>query len=145
MRVTDPDGYTLDSDPGRLDLDLVERWLAGEAYWSLGRPRSTIERSVANSNVYGLYGPSGEQAGFFRVVTDSATFAWLCDVFIDRPHRGRGLAVWALELIRDELIASGVYRIILATQDAHGVYEKIGFGPLTEPERMMVLIAKAKQ
>lgn len=142
MRVSD-DGYQLDTDRGRLDLDRVEHWLSG-AYWSLGRSRAMIERSIAGSTAYGLYGPSGEQVAFFRVVTDHATFAWLCDVFVDEAHRGRGLAQWAVAHIRDDLQAEGVYRIILATSDAHGVYAKVGFEPLAAPERMMALITPAR-
>ncbi len=90
--------------------------------------------------MWGLYGPSG-QVGFFRVVTDKTTFAWLCDVFVDQAYRGRGLAQWALAAIRDDLLAMGVYRILLATADAHGVYEKLGFGPHAEPGKWMELMA----
>lgn len=133
------EGFELDSDLARLDLDLVERWLAVESYWAFGRPRAQIERSLANSTVYGLYNDLGIQVGLFRVVTDRATFAWLCDVFIDPHYRGRGLAQWALGHIREDLYELGVYRIILVTQDAHGVYAKAGFMPLTEPEKMMIL------
>ncbi|HCT80300.1 MAG TPA: GNAT family N-acetyltransferase [Micromonosporaceae bacterium] len=141
MRVHES-GYELDPSRDRLDLDLIEQWLAAEAYWALGRPRSVIERSIDNSTVYGLYGRSGEQVGVFRVVTDNATFAWLCDVFIDKEHRGNGLAQWAVAHIRDDLLATGVYRIILATADAHGVYEKVGFAPLAEPDRLMALTTR---
>ena len=133
-------GFELDSDQSRLDLDLVERWLAVESYWAAGRPREQIERSLAHSVAYGIYTDQGGQIGLLRVVTDHATFAWLCDVFIDPRFRGRGLARWAVAHIRDELHAQGVYRIILATQDAHGVYAKVGFTALAEPERMMALI-----
>lgn len=133
-------GFELDTDQSRLDLDLIERWLAVESYWAAGRPREQIERSLANSLVYGIYTAAGRQIGLLRVVTDHATFAWLCDVYIDPDFRGRGLAQWAVAHLRDELQAKGVYRIILATQDAHGVYAKVGFQPLSEPERMMALI-----
>lgn len=135
-------GYVLDTDPARLDLDLIERWLAQESYWAAGRERAVIERSLAGSSVYGLYTPAGTQAGLLRVVTDGATFAWLCDVFVDGAHRGRGLAQWAVAAVRDDLRALGVYRIILATADAHGVYEKVGFTPLAEPDRWMQLTTR---
>jgi GNAT superfamily N-acetyltransferase len=135
------EGFELDPDQDRLDLDLVERWLSVESYWAFGRPRGQIERSVANSTVYGLYNDLGFQVGLFRVVTDKATFAWLCDVFIDPRYRGRGLAQWAIAQIRDDLYDLGVYRIILVTQDAHGVYAKVGFTALSEPQKMMILTA----
>ena len=134
------DGFELDPDPDRLDMDRVERWLAAESYWAAGRSRERIQRSIDNSLVWGLYGQEG-QVGFFRVVTDKTTFAWLCDVFVDQAYRGRGLAQWALAAIRDELLAMGVYRILLATADAHGVYEKLGFGPHAEPGKWMELMA----
>ncbi len=132
-------GFELDLDQSRLDMDLVERWLSVESYWAFGRSRDQIERSVAHSTVYGLYSEYGIHVGLFRVVTDHATFAWLCDVFIEPRHRGKGLGQWAIARIRDDLNAEGVYRIILVTQDAHGVYAKVGFTPLTEPQKMMIL------
>lgn len=141
MRVSET-GYQLDGSKDRLDLDAVHRWLATESYWAFGRPLDEVQRSIDNSLVWGLYAPSGEQVGFFRVVTDQTTFAWLCDVFVDSAQRGRGLAVWALEIIRDEILAMGVYRIILATSDAHGVYRKLGFIPQAEPEKWMELTTR---
>lgn len=135
-------GYQLDGSKDRLDLDAVERWLATESYWAFGRPLADIKKSIEHSLVWGLYAPDGKQVGFFRVVTDRITFAWLCDVFVDSSQRGRGLAVWALEIIRDEVLATGVYRIILATSDAHGVYEKLGFTPQAEPEKWMELTTR---
>jgi len=135
-------GYQLDGSKERLDLGAVERWLATESYWAFGRSLADIKKSIENSLVYGLYAPGGEQVGFFRVVTDRTTFAWLCDVFVDASQRGRGLASWALEIIRDEVLAMGVYRIVLATGDAHGVYERLGFTPHAEPEKWMELTTR---
>lgn len=135
-------GFVLDTDPARLDLDTVERWLARESYWASGRERAVIERSLAGSTVYGIYAPDGTQVGLLRVVTDGATFAWLCDVFIEGGYRGQGLARWAVAAVRDDLHALGVYRIILATADAHGVYAEAGFTPLPEPDRWMQLTTR---
>jgi GNAT superfamily N-acetyltransferase len=135
-------GYQLDGSKERLDLGAVQRWLATESYWAFGRSLADIEKSIDNSLVYGLYTPGGEQVGFFRVVTDKTTFAWLCDVFVDASQRGRGLAGWALEIIRDDVLAMGVYRIVLATSDAHGVYERLGFTPHAEPEKWMELTTR---
>jgi GNAT superfamily N-acetyltransferase len=135
-------GYVLDTDPARLDLDTVERWLATESYWAIGRERAVIERSLAGSTAYGIYAPDGTQVGLLRVVTDGATFAWLCDVFIEAAYRGQGLARWAVAAVRDDVLALGVYRIILATADAHGVYAEAGFTPLAEPDRWMQLTTR---
>jgi GNAT superfamily N-acetyltransferase len=132
-----PDGYAFSSDPALVDADLVYTWLSTDAYWALGRPRETVDKSFAGSMVFGLYEPEGGQVGFARAVTDGATFAWLCDVYIDRSVRGRGLGTWMVEQVRDELERAGVRRILLATLDAHAVYAKIGFTPLAEPDRWM--------
>ena len=131
-------GYELSTDPGRLDLDLVHRWLSTDAYWALGRSRDTVERAVAGSLNFGVFRPhDGRQVAYARVVTDSATFAWLCDVYVDRAERGRGLGTWLVGAVRDKLAASGVRRVLLATQDAHGVYAGLGFTPLAEPDCWM--------
>jgi GNAT superfamily N-acetyltransferase len=138
-RVHEATGIELDNDQSRLDLDAVERWLSVESYWARGRQRGVIARSLENSLVYGLYTRHGAHVGMFRVVTDYATFAWLCDVYLDVEVRGDGLAQWALTMIRDDLLATGVYRILLATDDAHGLYERLGFEPLREPRKWMAL------
>jgi GNAT superfamily N-acetyltransferase len=132
------DGYEVSTDPARLDLDLVHRWLSTDAYWALGRPRAIVERSVAGSANYGLYRSSDRrQVGFARAVTDEATFAWLCDVYVDRAERGAGLGTWLVSVALDDLRSKGVRRLLLATADAHGVYAKLGFTPLAEPARWM--------
>jgi GNAT superfamily N-acetyltransferase len=138
-RVHAPTGIDLDSDQSRLDFDAIERWLSVESYWARGRSRSVIARSFDNSLVYGLYTPHGVQVGVLRVVTDYATFAWLCDVYVDAEYRGNGLAQWALAHVRDDLLAAGVYRILLATNDAHGLYARLGFGPQVDPGKWMEL------
>jgi GNAT superfamily N-acetyltransferase len=135
-------GYQLDGSKERLDLEIIHRWLSVESYWARGRSLADVRKSIDNSVCYGLYAPTGEQVGFFRAVTDKTSFAWLCDVFVESSERGRGLAVWALELIRDDILATGVYRIVLATSDAHGVYEKVGFTPHAEPEKWMELTTR---
>jgi len=136
LTLTREDGYQLCDDPHRLDLDRVHHWLSTDAYWALGRPRDVLRRAVAGSIVYGIYRPDGGQVAFARVVTDEATFAWLCDVYVDRAERGRGLGSWLAGAARDDLAARGVRRILLATLDAHGVYAKLGFQPV-DPDRYL--------
>ena len=137
MLVRRPDGYEIDTSPGRLEADQVHRWLSTDAYWALGRPAAPVAASVGNSVCFGVYAPSGEQVGFARAVTDHATFAWVCDVYVDRAARGHGLGSWLAQSVVDEMRAAGVSRIILATADAHAIYEKAGFTPLVEPGRWM--------
>jgi GNAT superfamily N-acetyltransferase len=137
MRLRRPDGYEIDTSPGRLEVDQVHRWLSTDAYWALGRPAATVAASVANSVCFGVYAPGGEQVGFARAVTDHSTFAWICDVYVARTARGQGLGTWLAQAVVDEMRNAGVPRIILATADAHTVYEKAGFTPLVEPGRWM--------
>ncbi len=140
LHLKRPDGFEISSDPARLDLDRVHGWLSGDAYWALGRPRDVLERSVAGSLIYGVYRPGdGQQVAVARAVTDRATFAWLCDVYVAREARAAGLGTWLVGAVRDHLRSLGVYRILLATHDAHGVYAKLGFAPLDSPGRWMEL------
>ena len=137
--LTRPDGYQLSTDPDRIDLHLVHRWLSTDAYWALGRDLETVTRAFAGSIGFGVYRPGdGRQAAVARVVTDRATFAWLCDVYVDPAERGRGLGTWLAGAVRDHLAELGVRRIVLATADAHGVYAKVGFTPV-DPGRWMEL------
>jgi GNAT superfamily N-acetyltransferase len=115
----------------------VHRWLSTDAYWAVGRSRETVARAVAGSLNFGVYHPDGTQVAFARVVTDGATFAWLCDVYVDRAARGIGLGTWLVEAARDRMDELGVRRIMLATADAHGVYARFGFTPLVKPSLWM--------
>ncbi|MFJ8579155.1 GNAT family N-acetyltransferase [Micromonospora sp. NPDC093277] len=143
--LTRPDGYQISTDPTRLDLDRVHRWLATDAYWAIGRERDIVEHAFAGSIGFGVYRPGdGQQVAVARVVTDRATFAWLCDVYVDRAERGRGLGSWLAGAVRDHLAELGVRRIVLATLDAHEVYAKVGFSPV-EPDRWMQLDQRVSQ
>lgn len=116
----------ISTDPSRLDLDTIHRWLSEETYWVRGRSRELMQRSFDNSICFGAY-LGDRQVGFARVVTDRATFAWLADVFIAGEHRGRGYgkALVAAVLAYPEL--QGLRRWLLATKDAHGLYAQNGF------------------
>jgi GNAT superfamily N-acetyltransferase len=120
-------GYELDDDPNRVDVDTVFRFLNEEAYWARGRTRETIERLVHGSTrVIAAYTPDGELVGFCRVMSDASNMAWLGDVFVLEPHRGRGVGV---ELVR-EAVEDPRFRDCLwylNTRDAHDLYERFGF------------------
>jgi GNAT superfamily N-acetyltransferase len=133
-----PCQYTVSTDKTRLDLDLVHRWLSQESYWAEGRSRSIVERSIENSVTFGVYW-GDEQVGFARAVTDYATFAWLCDVFVDPKHRGRGVGKLLVQSATEHPELCGLRRMLLATRDAGGLYETYGgFHVLKTPERWMV-------
>ncbi|MEU1666133.1 GNAT family N-acetyltransferase [Streptomyces sparsogenes] len=134
------DGYEISTDPSRIDAARVHHWLSTDAYWALGRSREKQDRAIAGSLNFGAYETaSGAQVAYARVITDHATFAWLCDVYVDRSARGKGLGTTLVTAVRDHLAPLGLRRILLATHDAHGVYEKIGFAPLDKPEQWMAL------
>jgi GNAT superfamily N-acetyltransferase len=127
---------TVDSDPGRLDLDTVHRWLSTDTYWATGLGRATLETAVANSLNFGAY-HGDALVGYARVVTDRATFAWLCDVYVDRAHRGAGVGQALVTAVVECLEPMGLRRALLATADAHGVYARFGFEPLATPGSWM--------
>jgi GNAT superfamily N-acetyltransferase len=143
MRTRRDDGYEIDTDPGRLDVARLHQWLSTDAYWALGRTADVVARSIAASLCFGVYGIDGAQVGFARVVTDEATFAWLCDVYIERSARGLGLGTWLVEVVRARVQATGVKRILLATADAHELYARLGFAPLADPGRWMEIDQRA--
>lgn len=135
-----PAGYEISIDPARLDGELIHRWLSQDAYWAMGRSREKQERAVAGSLNFGLYrSASGAQVGYARVITDYATFGWLCDVYIDRAVRGLGLGTALVAEVRDHLARYDLRRVLLATSDAQPVYAKVGFAPLAKPEKWMAL------
>ncbi|GAA4709092.1 GNAT family N-acetyltransferase [Nocardioides conyzicola] len=128
---------TVSTDAALLDLDTLHRWLSTDAYWAIGRPREVVERAVAGSLNFGAY-DDGRLVGYARVVTDGATFAWLCDVYVDPAARGAGVGISLMEAVDAALTELQVRRTLLATADAHGLYAKFGFEPMAEPERWML-------
>ncbi|MGW3496737.1 GNAT family N-acetyltransferase [Streptomyces sp. NPDC001020] len=135
-----PDGYEFSADTARIDVDRTHHWLATDAYWAIDRPRDKHERAVAHSHNFGVYETtSGDQVAYARVVTDEGLFAWLCDVYVDRSVRGKGIGTALVGAVRDHLALLGVRRALLATNDAHGVYAKFGFKPLDKPDEWMLL------
>ncbi|HEU5476651.1 MAG TPA: GNAT family N-acetyltransferase [Gaiellaceae bacterium] len=134
MRRKLADGYELDDDPARVDIDAVHAYISGESYWAEGRSRDMVERLVREADrVVGLY-RDGAQVGFSRAATDGAHVVYLADVYVLAEHRGRGLG---LELVR-EMVDNGPFADrtwLLHTRDMHGLYAKLGFGP--PGERLM--------
>jgi GNAT superfamily N-acetyltransferase len=123
------EAWELSVDPRRLQLDRVAAWLRS-SYWSPDIRPDIVERAFANSLSIGAYAASGEQVGVARAVTDQATFAWLCDVFVDEAARGRGIAKAMVRALLDDPRLTTLRRWCLATRDAHEVYQPLGFVPL---------------
>lgn len=126
--------YTISTDPGRLDLDVIHGFLT-RSYWAEGRPRERVAQSIRHSLPFGVHHPSG-QVGFARVVTDHVVVAYLADVFVLEAHRGRGLGKWLVEVVLGVPELRAIRRWILGTRDAHGLYTRFGF---TEPPRGLLL------
>jgi GNAT superfamily N-acetyltransferase len=124
------------TDPARIDVDLVHRFLSQSAYWALGRPRETVERSIRNSLCFGVFVDS-RQVGFARVVSDRAVFAYLMDVFILPAWRGQGLSKALMQAILDHPELQGLTLFLLRTSDAHGLYAQFGFEPVERPQDLM--------
>ena len=126
----------ISTDPARLDLAAITDMLS-RTYWAKGRTREVIARYVEHSLVFGVY-DGGKQIGLARIVSDYTTFAWLCDVFIVSDQRGKDLGKWLIQSVVSHPRLSTIRRIVLATRDAHGLYQEYGgFTPLVQPERWM--------
>jgi len=123
--------YLISTNDSRLDFAIVYGFLKG-SYGAVGIPEEVARHSMENSLVFGVY-RGEEQAGFARVVTDPATFAYLADVFIVEAHRGMGLGKWLMQVILSHPELQGTRRWMLATRDAHGLYREYGFTALGDP------------
>lgn len=128
--------YELSMDPARVQVDVVHDYLSS-CYWSPGVRREVVEKALANSIVCGAYEQStGKQVGYARAVSDRASFAWLCDVFVLAEHRGKGLATAMVKMLMDHPELQTLRRWVLATRDAHDVYRPLGFVPV-DPDRWL--------
>ena len=137
MQRTREDGYQVDDNVSRMQLDVVHGCLQ-TAYWSPGVQGGVVERAVANSVVVAVYSPEGDQVAMARAVTDRATFAWIADVFVLPEHRGHGVGRFVVESLLEHPELQGLRRIMLATQDAHDLYRSYGFEDLDDPGRYLV-------
>ena len=135
--TTTGDGYRLSDDPARFDLARAHRWIGTGSYWALGIPFETFAKACAHSLTFGVFAPDDAMAAMGRVVTDRATFGWLCDVFVDEGHRGAGLGKAIVGYVKGHPDLQGFRRMHLATRDAHGLYAQHGFAPLTKVENWM--------
>jgi GNAT superfamily N-acetyltransferase len=141
MILVREDGFEVSDIKDRLDVPRIHRWLSEEAYWSLGRSMDHVVTSIANSIVLGCYSPEGDQVGIARWVTDTATFGWLCDVFVESEYRNRGLGKFLVQAAVDHPLVTSVRLRMLATKDAHELYQQVGFVTVPEPGRWMELRA----
>ena len=127
--------YSISTDPARLDVDAIHAFLT-TAYWSEGIGRDLVARALDGSLCFGLY-LGAAQVGLARVVTDRATFAYLCDVYVLPSHRGRGLGEWLIETVLSHPDLQGLRRFSLVTKDAQELYRKFGFAEIAVDGRHM--------
>jgi len=132
----DDDGILFSTDKARLDIAAIHRFISEESYWTPGIARELVERAIANSLCFGAYSAGG-QVAFARVVTDSVGFAYLADVLVLREWRGRGIGKRLLGFVFADPRLQNMRRFLLATRDAHTLYEQFGFTALSNPQRFM--------
>jgi GNAT superfamily N-acetyltransferase len=128
--------FTISTDPNKLNLEVIHRFLSETSYWARNRSRATVKFSLEHTLNFGL-NRNEQQIGFARLVTDHATFAWLADVFVIEEYRGQGLGHWLIESVVSYEPLLGLHRWMLATWDAHDLYRKFGFTELERPDRWM--------
>jgi GNAT superfamily N-acetyltransferase len=133
------DGLEISTEKLKLQIEPIHRFLSQEAYWSLGVPLEVVKRAISGSLCFGVYDKHahGQQVGFARVVSDQATFAWICDVYVEKEYRGRGVSKWLMENLMSHSELKGLRRICLATKDAHALYEKFGFIVTQTPDNWL--------
>ena len=130
------DAFEISDERGRLDIGAIHRYLSRESYWAAGISEALVARAIAHSLCFGLY-RGAEQAGFARVVTDRATYAYLCDVYVEAAHRGRGLGKWLVGCVLDHPDLQGLRRMNLMTRDAHDLYRPFGFRAMPDASRYL--------
>jgi GNAT superfamily N-acetyltransferase len=137
-------GFTISTDKNLLNFEVIYKYLNEGSYWAQGIPVEKLRKAVENSMCFGVY-KQNVQAGFARVVTDKATFAYICDLFILPAYRGAGLSKWLVQSIINHPELTGLRRWSLATADAHGLYSQFGFKQVTRPERWMEIFRPYQQ
>ena len=128
--------FIISTDKNKINIEYVYDFLS-HSYWSPGVPMETVTKAMNGSLCFGVY-DNDKQIGYARMVTDTATFAYLADVFIDENYRGKGLGKWLVKTILLHPELQGLRRIMLVTKDAHALYEQVGFTAINNPERYMV-------
>jgi N-acetylglutamate synthase-like GNAT family acetyltransferase len=128
-----------------MDIDAIHEYLS-RSYWAKNVPKSVVTKAVENSLCFTVLAvdtnatdSKEKQAGFARLITDYATFAYLADVYILEEYRGEGLSKKMMQKIIEHPELQGLRRIMLATKDAHGLYEQYGFTALTDQTMFMQL------
>jgi len=140
MEITE-NGFVFSDDKNKISVDAVHQYLSTQSYWAQQIPLETVRRSIAHSICFGIY-KDGLQIGFARWITDTATFAYLADVYVEKEFQGQGLSKKLMTLMMFHEDLQGLRRYQLATRDAHGLYSQFGFNPLEDPDSVMAIVIK---
>ncbi|RZL21146.1 MAG: N-acetyltransferase [Pedobacter sp.] len=140
MEITE-NGFVFSDDTNLVDVKAVHHYLSTQSYWAKDIPLELVQKSITNSLCFGIY-KKQQQVGFARWVTDRATFAYLCDVYVEEEFRGLGLSKKLMTLMLFHPDLQGLRRYQLATLDAHGLYKQFGFKALENPEMQMAIVFK---
>ena len=127
------DNYLISTNPALLDVGVIHQYLSEESYWAKGIPLEKVKKSIAHSLCFGMY-EKDKLIGFARLITDQASFAYLCDVFVLPAYQGKGLGKWLMQTMHAHPDLQGLRRWMLATRDAHGLYAQFGWLPMSEEQ-----------
>jgi GNAT superfamily N-acetyltransferase len=130
------DAFSVSTDRARLDFDWIHQQLTEKSYWAKEQSRAKTERAFAGSLAFGVY-HQNQQIGVARLVTDYTRFGWLCDVMIDENWRGHGLGSWLASCVRAHPELATVHRWMLSTNDAHQLYQRLGWRMVQDPQKLM--------
>jgi N-acetylglutamate synthase-like GNAT family acetyltransferase len=143
MSIWGKNGFTISTEKQFLDLNVIHHFLSKESYWANGASLESIVKSIEHSSIcFGLFegnpvGGNARQVGFVRVITDFVRFAYIMDVFVLDEYRGKGLSKWMMEVLTEHSDLKKVRKMVLCTNDAHGLYEQYGFHKIEKPEIYM--------
>lgn len=133
-------GFFISTDKDLLDISVIHNYLCVESYWAKGIPVEVVKNSIEHSLCFGIYTADKHQVGFARVISDQATYGYLCDVFVLEAFRGKGLSKWLMAYIHHYPTLLGLRRWGLATADAHELYKQFNWQPLANPNRLMEIV-----
>ncbi|MGL6259231.1 GNAT family N-acetyltransferase [Vibrio sp. WXL210] len=133
-------GYHISTNPDLLNSDLIHHYLSEKSYWARGMSKEKLLVALKHSLCFGVYDCEGQLVAFGRTITDKATFAYLSDVFVVEEYQGQGLGGWLIEIIVNHPDLQGLRRMMLATKDAHSLYEKFGFELIKDETMLMQIV-----
>ena len=131
-------GYRITTELTELDFSTIYNEISN-SYWAKGIPAELLNKALNNSLCFGVLDKDNNTVAFARMITDQATFAYLADVFVVENERGKGISKWLVATIKSHPELQGLRRMMLATRDAHGLYQQFGFDNVSNEEAKMLM------